>query len=373
MTGRRLLVTMGDCESIATWSGIPFHLLSAGRRSGFLDAGVSLQPSALPYRLRRAAWNVVALLRSGRSGGHQYSRRFLKRLWQGESTSDGKGVEYLSHFPLLPPADVRAKVSFYIDATLKQNFHDYGLGRRIAPSIQADAIARERDQYARAERVVCMSRWAADCVVSEYGVPKARVFVVRAGANIDEETLARVNVDRTLDRAVLRLGFVGKDWERKGGPFLLEVAEEIEKRGQSVEVIAVGPSRAAVPGHRLVRSAGFVDKRHDLARFANILSSTHFGCLFSRAEALGISTLEFIRLGIPVVGVDVGGIRDCITPDVGLLFPAGTRPSTAAAGVLEAWRTDAYARLRAGAMAQAPEVTWRRAVSQLEHIWSTGG
>ena len=368
MSHRRFLVAMGDAESMETWSGIPFHLLAAGRRTGFLHGGITLDPTTLSMRMHRAAWNAAALIRTGRPGGFQYSRGFLRRLYSADPRSESEGAELISHFPLLPPTSSRP-VSYYIDATLKQNFEDYGLGARIGSRWTRDALARERDQYARAERVVCMSRWAADSVVSDYAVPPSKVFVVRAGANLDEAALSSTSAVRASDRDVLRLGFIGKDCRRKGLPFLLEVAEKIEMRGQQVEVIAVGPASGDAPQHRLLRAAGFVDKRRDLSRFAAIIGSTHFGCLFSRAEALGISTLEFIRLGVPVVGLDVGGISDCITPDVGLLFQATARAGVVADALLGAWQAETYDKMRAATAARAPDVTWARTVVRLEEIW----
>lgn len=373
MSGRRLLVALGDAESMATWSGTPFHLLAAGRKTGFLQGGLRLVPHTIGLRSRRSIWNAAALLTSGRPGGFQYSPAFLKRVCSPKLMANEEGAEFLSHFPLLPPCGRGHRVSFYIDATLKQNFEDYGLGERIARRLQLDAMAREREQYQRAERVVCMSSWAAESVVSDYAVPRSNVFVVRAGANLDEEALLRIPPAPEPGRDVLRLGFVGKDWERKGLPYLLSVAEEIDRRGQRVEVVAIGPSQRDTPTHRLLRVVGFVDKARELPRFVAIVQGMHFGCLFSRAEALGISTLEFLRLGVPVAGFDVGGIRGCITPDVGLLLAPGTAPSAAADGFLAAWERAGYGALRTAARARATEVTWTATVAALEKLWETRG
>ena len=44
---------------------------------------------------------------------------------------------------------------------------------------------------------------------------------------------------------------------------------------------------------------GSFDKSRDLPRFVEVVRSFHFGCLLSNAEALGISTLEFLATGRP--------------------------------------------------------------------------
>jgi glycosyltransferase involved in cell wall biosynthesis len=340
-------------------------LLRAAQASGFLDGGLALRPEAL--RWRRTVWNLGMLLRTGGWGGFQYTTEFLEKLLgQAGSLSE---VELVSHFPLLPPGASAMPVSYYIDATLQQNFVDYGLGRRLSKSVVEDALRRERECYRRAERVVCMSRWAAESVRSSYGVEPGKIHVVRAGANLDEERLRAITLPDAPSRSVLRLGFVGKDWRRKGLQLLLAAAEEIEAAGQPVQVVAVGPRKEDLPGHRLLEAVGFLDKDRELERFVRVLAGTHFGCLLSTAEALGISTLEFLRVGVPVMGYAVGGIPDCITPEDGILIPEHSGPRAIAQALLKAWAPARYRQLREGALRRAPEVTWAASVRQLEDIW----
>ena len=49
-----------------------------------------------------------------------------------------------------------------------------------------------------------------------------------------------------------------------------------------------------------------------------MIRSWHFGCLFSSAEAYGISNLECLRLGVPVLARRVGGIPDTVPEGLGL-------------------------------------------------------
>ncbi|MFT3913260.1 MAG: glycosyltransferase family 4 protein [Anaeromyxobacteraceae bacterium] len=358
---------VGDATREATWSGIPRHLLEAARPRGFLQGGLALAPERL--RGRRALWNLGQLLTTGERGGFQYTAGFLDALW-AQRAGEAEGAEILTHFALLPPESARVeRMSCYIDATLRQNFEEYGLAAIVSSRVRADALARERAAYERAERVVCMSRWAARSVVEAYGIAAAKVHVVRAGANLDEVAVASLPPHGPVDRSELRLGFVGKDWRRKGLPFLLEVAEAIEARGQRVRVLALGPSPADVPAHRLLEPLGYFDKTRDLARFATAARRAHFGCLFSFAEALGISTLEFLRLGVPVAGVDLGGIPDCIDAGVGLLAPAQATPGAVAIGLLDLWEPMRYDGLLAAVRARSGELTWDQAVTRLQALW----
>ena len=116
---------------------------------------------------------------ASRPGGFQYTEALSRsRLFAQASLADDE-VEIISHFPLLPPLPWPPgwRVSYYIDATLRQNFVDYGLAGRINPEARAAALRRELEHYQAAERIVCMSRWAARSVVEQYGIPSARVQV----------------------------------------------------------------------------------------------------------------------------------------------------------------------------------------------------
>jgi glycosyltransferase involved in cell wall biosynthesis len=366
---------VGDPNRIGDWSGTPYHFLKAGKAQGFLSCGLPLRPEAM--RRRRLLWNLARLGRGARPGGFQYSEAFLRPLFAKARLGDQEELEIISHFPLLPPGPWPRgwRVSYYIDATLRQNFVDYGLARRIDPRVRENALGREREHYHAAERVVCMSRWAARSVVDDYGVPASRVLVIPPGANLDEDALAPpAHPAAAAPLVPLRLGFVGKDWRRKGLPFLLQVADALARRRLPVRVIALGPPAADLPAHPLLESAGFVDKRQDAARFVRLVCSFHFGCLFSSAEAFGIASLECLRLGVPVLASRVGGIPEIARDGLAHLFAPGY-PADQVADLLESFVRDplAYHELRARVRRAAPGFSWRRTVENFIALWHSAG
>ena len=371
----RFLTVIGDPNRIGTWSGTPYFFLQAGQQQGFLSAGLPLRPEDL--RGRRLIWNLARALRGGRLGGFQYTEAFLRPLFAQARLRADQEVELISHFPLLPPMPWPRgwRVSFYVDATLRQIFVDYGLADRINRKARDDALAREREHYHAAERIVCMSSWAARSVVEHYGLPSSRVQVIAPGANLDEDALA----PRTIHAeppplAPLRLGFIGKDWRRKGLPFLLQVAQELARRGVEVRVVALGPPAADLPSHALLECAGFVDKQHDSLRFVRLVRSFHFGCLFSSAEANGMSNLECLRLGVPVLASRVGGIPETVRDGLGYLF-AAHRPPHEVADLLQSFVRDpsAYHELRQRVLRSAGEFSWRRTVRDFIALWRDAG
>ncbi len=367
---RRFLTVVGDATSVATWSGIPYFFLQAAQKHGVLDDGLKLDPA--PLKSLRPLWNAAALLRSGRPGGFQYSEGFLRKLFAQAKLSPDEPLDFVSHFPLLPPRPWGQRWRFvpYIDATLKQNFDDYGFGARVGSRFMQDVLEREREAYHAAACVVCMSRWAADVVKGFYGVPAERVEVVLPGANLVEEELPALEATAVTLEGPLRLGFVGKDWERKGLLRLLSIAEVLARREVACEVVTIGPPLDALPKHPLLRPAGFINKHRDLKKFVELVRSCHFGFLLSKVEALGISTLEFLRLGVPAVGTRVGGIVDALPEEMGVLVDA-TESAETTADTLYGYAKDVgrYAALRARVTSRAAEFSWARTAAAFGRIF----
>jgi glycosyltransferase involved in cell wall biosynthesis len=59
-----------------------------------------------------------------------------------------------------------------------------------------------------------------------------------------------------------------------------------------------------------------------LRRSGRNVSLRVIGALLSGAEGMGMSGLEFLSLGVPLLATAVGGLKDYVTDDVGVLVPA---------------------------------------------------
>lgn len=366
----RILTCIGDATSPATWSGTPFHLLRAARRDGFLDAGWKLDPKRL--RAHRIAWNAWRRLRYAEQGGFQYSSTFLHKLMK-QAPHYATSAEVISHFPLFPPPGCGNETSYYIDATLAQNFNDYGLtsDRIVMKNIAQRAMHFEREQYSAAKHIVCMSAWAARSVVETYGISPHKVHIVPAGSNVDDHAIEPPRPADTKQFAPLRLGFLGKDWRRKNLCLVLKIADVLQSRGIDTEVLAAGFSPSSAPRHPRLRALGYIDKSAELHRFVDFVRACHFSCLFSSAEAFGISNRESLRLGVPVLARDVGGISDTVPNGCGHLFSNGAEAADIA-DVIQRYVHDPaqYRALRAYVATQSEEFTWGTTVRKLASIWS---
>ncbi len=351
-TDRRRLVAVGDPADPGCFSGTPHGLLTAGRRHGAL-------PDAAPlpldwYAGARRRWALGRLLRGRTPAGFQYSPAFLDRAERElpAGTLSGRILSVSQHFPRA--ASVReagGSIDYYVDATAAQLTSGRGLDVRVPADVRACLLETERANYAAAGRVFTMSEWAARSVVEDCGADPAKVFAVLPGANLD---LPSGFPDASspsapppgaphpgaagIDRPAV-LGFVGKDWARKGLPVLCDARDELARRGVPAVVRAAGYAPQALARREGVEFVGFLDKRVDPAAYPRFLAGCDLGCLFSEREALGLSVLEFLRAGVPVAGYAAEGPAETLPPDAGVRFAPGA-PAERIADGLEAFFTD---------------------------------
>lgn len=108
-----------------------------------------------------------------------------------------------------------------------------------------------------------------------------------------------------------------------------------------------------------------------MERFVREVSGFDLGCLPSYAEGLGISTLESLRLGVPVLGTAVGGIPDAIPAGAGILVERDVTPD-GLADAIEPLIVDAsrYTRMRQEARRLRHHYAWKRAAQEFEKSWT---
>ena len=194
--------------------------------------------------------------------------------------------------------------------------------------------------------------------------------MVLPGASIDEKLLEQIGLNSPPPLSPLRLGFIGVEWQRKRLPFLLKVAEVLKKRNVAVEVVVIGPDPKDLPPHPLLKPIGFIDKQKQMTEFIKLVQSFHFGCLFSGVDGLAQSILESLRLGVPVLGANAGGIPDGVPEGLGFLFELDSSPELVA-DLLESFvnNPSSYQELRQGVIARAEEFSWQNTVRKFIEVW----
>ena len=166
------------------------------------------------------------------------------------------------------------------------------------------------------------------------------------------------------------IGFIGKDWRRKGLKITVEVARILRRIGWKVRIQAMGFQPSDCPYRDEVDCLGFIDKR---TQFGPFLHGCDLGCLFSAAEAMGSAILEFLGVGIPVAGFTVNGLKYVLPAEAGFRFPPDSSPDQIASAFDEYLRDEPRQEaFRSCAVDFASMLTWGRCVEEFEELWSTG-
>ena len=171
------------------------------------------------------------------------------------------------------------------------------------PPAQGDAAVRwERGLYERAAGIFTFSEYVRRSFLADYGLSDERVVVVGSGPNLPLDRVPAGRPPRAPGHTPTVL-FVGRDFEHKGGPVLLDAFRAVREAVPNARLLLVGPSRLDVdePG---VEFLGFLRKDNpaDFARLLQAYAEADVFCLPTRYESFGIAFLEAMWFGLPTVG-----------------------------------------------------------------------
>lgn len=184
----------------------------------------------------------------------------------------------------------------------------------FTPAIMKEVQLVERVAAKRCTGIIETSDWAADEARKLWRLPDEKVASIPFGANVqtsvNSENLSEVVKARGYDEC--RLLWLGKEWGRKGGDIALEAAKLLNKRGLKTKLLVVGCA-PPVKDECLVE-VGFIDKKtpEGKAKLDEILRTSHFLVLPTKAEAFGIVYCEAAAFAMPSMAPDVMGVGSAV-------------------------------------------------------------
>jgi D-inositol-3-phosphate glycosyltransferase len=255
------------------------------------------------------------------------------------------GIDYdLLHGNFWMSGWVAAEIGETLGIPVVQIFHAMGLTKRRhqgdADTSPDERIEVEQDVLRRADRFIAQCPTERSELVDDYGVESGRVVVIPSAVNIHvfhpvDRSEARRRIGLANDELVV--GYIGRMVPRKGVRNLLRAAALLINRFQiPVRLLLVGgethePDRAATPEIGVLQDlaaelgisdeVSFTGKRQpdDLHLYygsADVVVTTPW------YEPFGLTPLEAMACGRPVVGSAVGGLTFTIGDGVtGFLVP----------------------------------------------------
>jgi glycosyltransferase involved in cell wall biosynthesis len=160
------------------------------------------------------------------------------------------------------------------------------------------------------------SDWAAQAAIELYGTAKEKVAVIPFGANLSSSPdLTEIkSIIKKRDHTKIKLLFLGKEWDRKGGDTALEVAYTLHQAGYPVELTIVGCALKLTNLPHFIKHIKYISKQTEEGQkqIYQLFCDSHFLLLPSRAEAFGIVFCEASAFGVPSLTTHVGGISTVV-------------------------------------------------------------
>lgn len=322
-----LAVTPGPPFAPETFSGSSAALLRALERRGALAAAVDGRAGAITIVERAASFAPdIERWKQRANAGASFLSPLARAAMSRVSASRAAAA--------LDGADTLLQLTGYFDPgrpgphVLRCSYHDGNLAGflrrpdlRIAPGSRFArwSLGYERRLYDSIDLIFCMSEQLRESFIADFGQAPDKVVTVGAGANVDTTDVPE------REFAPARFLFVGKQWERKGGPTVLRAFERLRRELPDAELTIAGPAKLSVdvPG---VQVLGRVSREgsEGAGAMADLYRRATAFVMPSLYEPLGVAVLEAMAAGLPCIGSTGGALPELIEDGVtGLLVQPG--------------------------------------------------
>jgi len=200
----------------------------------------------------------------------------------------------------------------YTDHTHLANLEYPGFDPR---SLHSPAwIELEKSVYAEARRIFTRSTNISRSLTRDYGIPEEKVQCVYAGMN----TRIAPQGEQAPPAEGQNILFVGIDWERKGGPDLVEAFKQVLQVYPQAQLTIAGCSPQVDTPNTHVLGLLPMQEVQRLYAQASIF------CLPTRLEPFGVVFIEAMAHRLPIVATCTGAIPDFVKHgENGYLVPPG--------------------------------------------------
>jgi glycosyltransferase involved in cell wall biosynthesis len=333
-----LLATVEDPTDPKSWSGTPFHMLRALEQR---FERVTVLSSRKP---KRSLISAVLRLLMGRDRYPLWMTRtalrdYARKLDRLISQAQPDAVLCISSQHLIHAKASGLPVFMVSDSpwmAYKDAYKDYD----PLPWLAGHYAAQEAAAARKITGVMYPTPWACNEAVKRFGLSADKVDRIALGANRYCTDTADQVLERIQHKAATPVSFlfIGKDWERKGGPTAVQIVRQLNQRGCACTLVIIGCTPDIAPEDTPhVRVQGFLSpsKPEDQRSMQAAFEDAHFFLVPSHAECFGLVFAEAQSYGLPCISLTSQGIPGVVDSGVtGLLFEPATTLSVMVDSVL---------------------------------------
>jgi glycosyltransferase involved in cell wall biosynthesis len=163
-------------------------------------------------------------------------------------------------------------------------------------------IQLEESIYANARRIFTRSTNITRSLARDYGCPPEKTMCVYVGVNVRGSDYTTKAVSKEGQNIL----FVGIDWERKGGPELVEAFKQVLEFYPHARLTIIGCNPEINLPNCLVLG------RLPVEEVQRYYASASIFCLPTKLEPFGVVFVEAMANGLPIVATDIGAIPDFV-------------------------------------------------------------
>ncbi len=164
-------------------------------------------------------------------------------------------------------------------------------------------VKLEKEIYDNAEKVFVWSTNIKQTLIEKYETPADKIELIYAGSNINGNFESPFNANKYSSKNIL---FVGVDWERKGGPQLVEAFNEVLRKIPDAGLTIVGCS----PKIDLPNCT--VTGKLPPEKVGKFFNEAAVFCMPTLCEPFGIAYIEAFRFKLPVIATNLGAVPDFV-------------------------------------------------------------
>jgi glycosyltransferase involved in cell wall biosynthesis len=227
-----------------------------------------------------------------------------------------------------------------------------------------------------ATRYVAVSNFTREEMVKRHQVPRAQTEVIPA-AYIPREGPRATDLRPALGipPSAKLIGTIATLRPVKALDVLVRAHATVLEQHPGTHLVLTGEGPSRTELERQVEALGTSDRVHFLGHreeIGSILRALDVGVLSSDSEGTPLFVMECMAYGVPVVGTDVGGLRDLVEPDAtGVLVPPQDPPKLAAAIVRLLEDPQAADRLATAAAARLSDFTLASVATRFARLYAS--